>query len=214
MNANDDDRIIPSPVRGNVTGVILAGGRGRRMGGVDKALLVHQGQPLLAHALYRLTPQVAAVQISTARGEVLKGFEHPALKWVADPLPDHPGPLVGLLAGLQGCVSPWMVSVPCDAPRLPLDLVRRLAQGWAAQARTPGTRSGHAAVAGMAVNGSLRMEPAFALLHRSCAPSLEAAILAGERALHRWLHSLDAVTVPFDDHAAFFNVNTPQDLQP
>lgn len=195
------------PGRQDITGLILAGGAGRRMGGVNKALQQHAGQSLLRHALERLQPQVHTVMVSTAEGHSLAGFEDQGLSWLADDRERHQGPLVGLLAGLRHCPTPWMASVPCDAPRAPKDWVKRLAEVIASQ--TPETG---AAVICTRHHGVLRMEPVFSLLHQRWAPVLAAALAQGERAPHRWLQTIGAVSVLFDDPDAFFNVNTLQDL--
>ncbi len=197
----------PPLARHDITGLILAGGAGRRMGGLCKALQHHAGQALLAHALDRLRPQVQTVMVSTAEGNTLAGFENQGLRWVADSVGGHQGPLVGLLAGLQHCPTPWMASVPCDAPCAPRDWVERLSAALERQAPETG-----AAVVCTRDQGVVQMEPLFSLLHRRWAPTLAEAITQGERAPHRWLKAMGAVAVLFDDPDAFFNVNTLHDL--
>jgi molybdopterin-guanine dinucleotide biosynthesis protein A len=112
-----------------ITGVVLAGGRGSRMGGVDKGLQNHHGMPLALHALLRLEPQVGAVMINANRN--LGAYEAMGVPVWPDALPDYPGPLAGMLAGLERCETPYLVTVPCDTPNFPLDLVERLARGLA-----------------------------------------------------------------------------------
>lgn len=197
-----------STPRDDITGLVLAGGRSSRMGGVDKGLQQHAGQPLAAHALQRLRPQVGALVISANRH--LPAYAALGVPVWPDTLPDHPGPLAGLLAGLTHCTTPWLVSVPCDCPHFPADLVARLAAAREAEgtalavAATPDDDAG---------NGRLRLHPVFCLLRRDLAASLEASLQAGERRVAQWVARQRASVVRFDDAAAFVNVNTPADLQ-
>src|SRR5205814_3308446 len=112
--------------KSEITGLILAGGRGSRMGGVDKGLQAHLGMPLAMHALLRLSPQVGEVMINANRN--LAAYESMGVPVWPDPLPEYPGPLAGWLAGLEHCSTPYMVTVPCDTPDFPLDLVERLSR--------------------------------------------------------------------------------------
>src|SRR3954468_21527678 len=109
-----------------VTGLILAGGRGSRMGGVDKGLQNFLGMPLALHTLMRLQPQVSEVLVNANRN--LAAYEALGVPVWPDALPDFAGPLAGFLTGLEHCETPWLVTVPCDTPLFPLDLVARLAQ--------------------------------------------------------------------------------------
>src|SRR3954468_21586075 len=111
---------------GDITGVILAGGRGSRMGGVDKGLQNFNGMPLALHTLMRLQPQVGHVLINANRN--LGAYESFGVPVWPDVLADFAGPLAGFLAGLENCETPWLVTVPCDTPLFPADLVERLAQ--------------------------------------------------------------------------------------
>src|ERR1700679_3295306 len=110
-----------------ITGLILAGGRGSRMGGIDKGLQWHLGVPLARHALERLRPQVAALMLNANRN--LAAYQAMGVPVWQDETPDFPGPLAGMLAGLEHCDTPYLVTVPCDSPNFPTDLVARLAQG-------------------------------------------------------------------------------------
>ena len=112
--------------RDQITGVILAGGRGSRMGGADKGLQPYRGVPLAMHALLRLAPQVGEVMINANRN--LAAYESMGAAVWPDALADYPGPLAGFLAGLEHCTTPYLVTVPCDSPHFPEDLVARLAQ--------------------------------------------------------------------------------------
>ena len=115
--------------RQDITGLVLAGGRGSRMGGVDKGLQKHQGVTLAMHAMLRLAPQVGHVMINANRN--LGAYESMGVPVWPDALADYPGPLAGFLAGLEHCETPYLVTVPCDSPRFPEDLVARLAHALA-----------------------------------------------------------------------------------
>lgn len=193
-----------------VAGLVLAGGLSRRMGGPDKALVPWAGQPLLAHALQRLAPQVGPLLVSHNRAdpEVLALAARHGASVVPDTRPGHPGPLAGLLAALEHLAGrrdapPWLAAVPCDAPRLPADLVARLVAAAA---------DGLAMAATREADGSLRPQPTFLLLHRRLQPALAAALDHGRHRVLDWARSQGAVDVALDDGAAFANVNTPGDL--
>lgn len=193
-----------SITREHITGLVLAGGRGTRMGGVDKGLQAHHGEPLVAHALRRLAPQVGPLWINANRSaEAYAAFGVPVCP---DTLLDYPGPLAGFLAGLQCCTTPWLVTVPCDSPGFPLDLVQRLAEAvHAAQADV--------AVATTLEDGQFQAQPVFCLMKASLADHLADYLKQGQRKIDRWTGLHTAVQVPFDDAAAFFNINTLAELQ-
>lgn len=187
----------PPPMR--LTGLVLAGGMGRRMGGVDKALLPLNGRPLLAHVIDRLRPQVNELLVN-ANGDPARfaGFGD---RVIADVVGDHPGPLAGLHAGLIHAMHPWVLSVPCDSPRLPLELGTRLAQA---------IRESGAEVAVARAGG--RVHPVFGLLSMALADPLRHYLDGGGRAVMRWIETRRFVVVDFEDADAFTNVNTPEDL--
>ena len=190
--------------RDDITGLILAGGRASRMGGVDKGLQNHLGMPLALHALLRLQPQVGEAMIVANRN--LGAYEAMGVPVWPDALPDYPGPLAGLLTGLEHCQTPYLVSVPCDTPDFPTDLVARLAQALTdANARV--------AIAATREDGVLRAQPVFCLLEASLLEDLSAYLDAGERKIDRWTARHACTTVEFDDARAFFNANTPDELQ-
>lgn len=184
---------------GRITGVVLAGGAGRRMGGADKGLERLHGEALASHALRRLRPQVAALLISANRNhDAYAAFGVPV---VADALPDFAGPLAGLLAGLEQARTPYVVSVPCDTPGFPQDLVARLCQALAGGAPAAYARAGG------------RHQPVFCLAHRHLAPHLRAYLEGGGRRMQQWLGSVGAAVADFgEDAAPFDNLNTAQDL--
>src|SRR3954466_10079001 len=148
----------------DITGVILAGGRGSRMGGVDKGLQNFRGMPLALHTLMRLQPQVGDVLVNANRN--LAAYEAMGVPVWPDALPDYAGPLAGFLTALERCETPWLVTVPCDTPLFPLDLVARLAQ--AAQAQ----EAQIAMAAAREEDGQLRTQPVFCLIRTDLMESL------------------------------------------
>lgn len=193
----------PALAANQITGLILAGGRGMRMGAVDKGLQQLHGEPLVAHAIRRLQPQVAHLAISANRNpEQYASFGLPV--W-PDLEPDFPGPLAGLHAALTHCPTPWLLAVPCDSPFLPPDLASRLSQSLT-------TATPHAAIAVSGDPVQPRRHPVFCLLHTSLLPQLTHYLHAGERKMDRWFASLPAAEVYFADEQAFRNINTLQEL--
>jgi molybdopterin-guanine dinucleotide biosynthesis protein A len=188
----------------DITGVVLAGGRGSRMGGVDKGLQNHHGMPLALHAMLRLQPQVGSLMINANRN--LAAYESMGVPVWPDPLPDFPGPLGGLLAGLEHCDTPYLVTVPCDTPNFPLDVVARLAAALQAA-------DAEVAMAVTLEVGQMRAQPVFSLLRSDLLESLVAYLHRGERKIAGWTRQHRCVEVPFDDASAFFNANTVADLQ-
>ena len=189
----------------DVTGLVLAGGRGSRMGGVDKGLQNHRGVPLALHALLRLQPQVGHTMVNANRN--LGAYESMGVPVWADAVGDYAGPLAGLLAGLERCETPYLVTVPCDTPDFPADLVERLAHALA---------EADAEIAMAAVreaDGTLRTQPVFCLLQSSLMESLVQFLHAGERKIDRWTARHRCTVVEFPDPAAFFNANTAEELQ-
>lgn len=189
--------------RSAITGLVLAGGQGRRMGGVDKGLVPFDGRPLVSHALTRLSPQVAGCLISANRHlEVYAGFGMPVL---TDAAPDHPGPLAGVLAGLAACPTDWLLTVPCDTPHFPVDLAERLAAA-AASAQCD------VALAATVENGRPQLQPVFCLVRRSLHDDLVGFMADGGKSPRLWAAGHRAATAVFDDAAAFMNANTPEDV--
>jgi molybdenum cofactor guanylyltransferase len=186
--------------------VLLAGGLARRMGGGDKPLRLLHGRTLLDHAIGRIRPQVCALVLN-ANGDPAR-FRPWGLPVVSDPLPDFPGPLAGVLAGMRWAAAHHpavadILSVPTDTPFLPADLVPRL---QAARAGTPDM------IACAASRG--RTHPVIALWPVVLADALEAALLAGTRKIDAWTAQYGVAQAAFDDTQddPFFNVNRPEDL--
>lgn len=185
-------------------GVILAGGRGRRMDGADKALVTLDGTPLIAHVIRRLGPQVSALAIN-AGGDPTR-FADLALPVLPDPVPDQPGPLAGILAGMLWArrqEASHIVTAATDTPFLPGDLVARLQR--AAQA-------GHEPIA--LAESAGRLHPTFGLWPVALADDLALALEAGTRKVAAWALGEGAARAEFATRPRdpFFNINTPDDL--
>ena len=190
--------------RDDITGLVLAGGRGSRMGGVDKGLQNHKGMPLALHALLRLQPQVGTAMINANRN--LGAYESMGVPVWPDAQTDYPGPLAGMLVGLERCETPFLVTVPCDTPNFPLDLVERLAHALDSEAAD-------LAMAATREGGQAMPQPVFCLLKADLLESLVKALHAGERKIDRWTAQHRVALVVFDDASAFDNANTAEELQ-
>ncbi len=197
----------------DITGLILAGGRGSRMGGVDKGLQNFNGMPMALHTLMRLQMQVGQVMINANRN--LAAYESFGAEVWPDVLADYPGPLAGFLTGLERCETPYLVTAPCDSPRFPLDLVERLAeamdreQAEIAMAAAPEKdEQGEVKV---------RTQPVFCLLRIELLESLVQFTQGGGRKIDAWTALHKTVVVPFDqpgdDPLAFANANTLAELK-
>ena len=187
----------------DITGLVLCGGRGSRMGGVDKGLQNHHGIPLALHALLRLQPQVGPVMLNANRN--LAAYESFGVPVWPDPVADYPGPLAGWLAGLERCETPYMLTVPCDSPLFPTDLVARLAAAlFEADAEI--------AMAATVEAGQHQAQPVFCLLKSELLESLVRALNRGERKIDRWTNQHRCVEHVFDDAQAFVNANTLAEL--
>ncbi len=198
--------MAPPPIpREQITGLVLAGGRGSRMGGVDKGLQQHRGMPLAQHALLKLKPQVGG-QVMISANRHLAAYGSMGVPVWPDPVAGYLGPLAGLLAGLAHCETPWLATVPCDTPNFPDDLVHRLA----AAALENGTEI---AMAATREDGRVQTHPVFCLLKTELMESLAAYLQAGERKVDRWISRHRCVVVEFEDAAAFVNANTVDELR-
>lgn len=197
----------------DITGLVLAGGRGSRMGGVDKGLQNFNGVPLALHTLLRLQLQTGHAMVNANRN--LAAYESFGVPVWPDPVGDYNGPLSGFLAGLERCETPYLVTVPCDTPLFPLDMVPRLAAALAredadiAMVAAP-EPDGHG-------SSTLRSQPVFCLLRVSLLESLVAFTHNGGRKIDAWTAQHTTVLVPFDapgdDPQAFSNANTVAELR-
>jgi molybdenum cofactor guanylyltransferase len=195
--------------RGDTLAVVLAGGLARRMGGGDKPLRPLGGRPLLDHVLERIAPQVAATVLN-ANGDPAR-FAGYGLPVVPDGVPDHPGPLAGVLAALDWAAArrpdlPWVLSAPGDCPFLPHDLADRLHAAREAAGGVP------LACARSAVDG--RTHPPIGVWPVALRGALREALLAGERKIDRWTarHGCAHADWPAEPQDPFFNANAPEDL--
>jgi molybdopterin-guanine dinucleotide biosynthesis protein A len=192
----------------DITGVVLAGGRGSRMGGADKGLQNFNGMPLALHTLMRLQPQVGEMMINANRN--LGAYESFGVPVWPDVLADYPGPLAGFLTALERCETGWLVTVPCDTPLFPQDLVARLAR--AAEQRGAEI----AMAAAREEDGQVRPQPVFCLIRVELMESLVKFTHSGGRKIDAWTaqHQTAIVTFdqPGDDPRAFFNANTLSEL--
>jgi len=183
-----------------ITGIVLAGGQGRRMGGVDKGLQPLRGRPMVAWVLERFAPQVAEVLINANQNaDAYAAFGY---RVIPDVIGGFAGPLAGLHRGLTEAAHDLVVTVPCDSPFLPLDLVARL------HAALEANRADLA----VAKTGD-QPHPVFCLCRKSVLPGLAAFLEAGGRKIDAWYATLPVVEVLFDDQPeAFSNINTVGEL--
>ena len=193
-----------------ITAVILAGGRGSRMGGVDKGLQNFNGVPLALHTLLRLSPQVGDVMINANRNlAAYESFGVPV--WPdATAMGDFAGPLAGFMTGLERCETPYLLTVPCDTPLFPHNLVARLAAAFDAQS------ADFAVASAPEEDGATRPQPVFCLMGTHMLESLHHFTQGGGRKIDAWTAQHKVVHVPFnlpsDDAQAFFNANTLAEL--
>ena len=174
------------------------------MGGVDKGLQKHAGVPLAMHALMRLAPQVGAVMINANRN--LGAYESFGAPVWPDAVADYPGPLAGFLAGLERAETPYLVTVPCDTPDFPTDLVERLGDALLAH---------DAEIAMAATRGAdgVQVQPVFCLMSTAVMESLVRFTQEGQRKIDKWTAQHRCVEVTFEDEAAFYNANTIDELR-
>lgn len=193
-----------------ITGLILAGGRGSRMGGSDKGMQNFRGMPLALWTLMRLQPQVGSVMVNANRN--LSAYESFGVEVWPDSLPDFAGPLAGFLAGLERCETPFMLTAPCDTPLFPQDLVERLSDALESEDAEIAMAS-----AREEEGAEPRTQPVFCLLRRELMESLVRFTHAGGRKIDKWTGMHKTVVVPFDrpgdDPRAFFNANTLEELR-
>lgn len=197
--------VDPAPVfdRQQVAGLILAGGRGSRMRGSDKGLVLLRGEPLVAYVARRLAPQVGPLLLSANRNADSYARYGRVVADDTDELGAWQGPLAGLAAGLAAAAPcEWLVVTPCDTPFLPADLAQRLI----AAAQAAGAPLAYAVAGG-------QRHPACMALRASLLPALRDYLAAGERKVGLWQSRVGGVGAPFDDApGAFMNLNTPEEL--
>lgn len=219
--------VPPAIPREAITGLVLAGGRGARMGGADKGLQPWRGMPLARHALRRLAPQVGPLMISANRNlAAYAAFgvpvwpDHPPGGFLSSSPGDPPafdGPLAGLLAGLAHCDTGWLLAVPCDTPLFPPDLALRLGAAALARGADIAIAAAREPAADPAAPPVLRTQPVFCLLRAALRPDLADFIAGGGRKAGAWTARQRCAIVPFDQPGdtpgAFFNANTVAELR-
>ena len=188
-----------------ITGLILAGGRAQRMGGIDKGLIPFHHKPLIESTIQRLKPQVESILINANRNITqYASYGYPV---IMDETPDFSGPLAGFLAGLKACQTPYLLTTPCDSPLLPTDLGITLATELERDNRQLVYASTKA------VDGKVWAQPVFCLMHTDVLPSLEVFLAKGQLKIDQWFKNLRSGTIVFEDADAFANVNTPEELK-
>lgn len=199
-------------VSSDITGLVLAGGRGSRMGGVDKGLQNFNGTPLAMRAVLRLGMQVGEVLINANRN--ISAYESFGVPVWPDGLADYAGPLAGFLTGLERCETPLLLTVPCDTPLFPLDLAERLADAMTAQDAEIAIASAPELQADGQI--ALRPQPVFCLLRATLLESLVRFTQGGGRKIDAWTAQHRTVHVAFDAAGdmpdAFANANTLAEL--
>ncbi len=190
---------MSSPDKENITAVILAGGRGRRLGGQDKGLLELNGKPLIEHILDAVKPQVKTVIINANRNlDVYTDYTYPV---VSDEMTDFQGPLAGFAAALSACNTDYIMTLPCDGPAVPADLANRLSKALI-------ENEAELAVA----HDGQRMQPVYALIPVSLLASLQKFLDAGDRKIDLWYAQHKVALTDFSDVMEnFFNINTEKD---
>ena len=188
-----------------ITGLILAGGRAQRMGGIDKGLIPFHNKALIESAIARLKSQVGSILINANRNITkYASYGYPV---IVDETPDFSGPLAGFSAGLKTCNTPYLLTSPCDSPLLPIDLGIKLA----AEMERGDFQLVYAS--SKEVDGKIWAQPVFCLMHVNLQESLNAFLQKGDFKIDRWFKEVRSSTVVFDDPQAFANVNTPEELK-
>ena len=187
-----------------ITGLILAGGRAQRMGGIDKGLIPFHGKPLIESAISRLKPQVSTILINANRS--ITKYAHYGYPVLMDETPDFSGPLAGFSVGLRHCKTPYLLTSPCDSPLLPTDLAKRMA----AELENNGLDLVFAS--SKEDDGKIWSQPVFCLMKISLQDSLDAFLSKGDLKIDRWFKEFRSGTVVFENPQAFSNVNTPEEL--
>lgn len=188
----------------HITGLILAGGRAQRMGGIDKGLIPFQGKPLIESAISRLKPQVSTILINANRS--ITKYSHYGYPVLMDETPDFSGPLAGFSVGLKHCKTPYLLTSPCDSPLLPVDLAKTMSFEL---------ENNHLELvfaSSKEADGKIWSQPVFCLMKTSLQDSLNAFLSKGDLKIDRWFKELRSGTVVFENPQAFANVNTPEEL--
>ena len=188
-------------IRDNITGLILAGGQARRMGGTDKGLIQLAGRPMIGHVIDSLQPQVSTILINANRN--LNAYQEYGYPVIQDNIDNFQGPLAGMACGLEQCTTKYIATVPCDGPFLPSNYVETLYN--AADQKSSKISVAH--------DGN-RLQPVYALIHRELLSDLISYLASGERKIDRWYDKHHYEKADFSSQQEMFtNINTPDDLQ-
>ena len=187
-----------------ITGLILAGGRAQRMGGIDKGLIPFHGKPLIESTITRLKPQVGTILINANRS--ITKYSHYGYPVLMDETPDFSGPLAGFSVGQKHCKSPYLLTSPCDSPLLPTDLAEKMA------GELEGKNLELVFASSKEDDGKIWSQPVFCLMRRDLKDSLDTFLSKGDLKIDRWFKELRSGTVVFENAQAFANVNTPEEL--
>ena len=189
----------------HITGLILAGGRAQRMGGIDKGLISFHNKPLIDSTITRLKKQVGPMLINANRNVTkYAAYGYPV---IMDETPDFSGPLAGFSAGLSACKTQYLLSAPCDSPMLPLDLASRMAN----ELEQGNYQLVYAS--SKEADGKVWAQPVFCLMRTNLHESLEIFLQKGDLKIDRWFKELRSGTVVFEEAHEFANVNTPEELK-
>jgi molybdopterin-guanine dinucleotide biosynthesis protein A len=189
----------------DITGLILAGGRAQRMGGIDKGLIPFLGKPLIESAIAKLQPQVQTIVINANRNITkYASYGYPV---IMDEQPDFSGPLAGFSVALKHCKTPYLLTSPCDSPLLPSNLAELLIAEM--------VRGDFELVyaSSKEADGKIWAQPVFCLMHSTVQESLSNFLMKGDLKIDRWFKELKSGTVIFEDPQLFANVNTPEELK-
>ena len=190
---------ISPPTKNNVTGLILAGGRGQRFNDEDKGLIPYKGSTLTEHAISRLTPQVKTILLSVNRN--LDYYKSLNATCIEDSFSDYPGPLAGIHTALKKIQTEWLVTIACDTPCFPLNYVEKLSSSLLDQKSLVAV-----------VKNKNRLQNTFILVHKNLFASLDSFLNNGDRKAQIWLEQNNPSIVDFKQQHAFYNINTPEDL--
>jgi len=189
----------------DITGLILAGGRAQRMGGIDKGLIPFHGKPLIESTIAKLKPQTQSIIINANRNITkYAGYGYPV---IMDETPDFSGPLAGFSVGLKACKTPYLLTSPCDSPLLPNNLAELLS----AEMEHGDFELVYAS--SKEADGKVWAQPVFCLMRANLLESLANFLLKGDLKIDRWFKELRSSTVVFEDPLVFANVNTPEELK-
>ena len=188
-----------------ITGLILAGGRAQRMGGIDKGLIPFHNKPLIESAIAKLKPQTQSIIINANRNITkYASYGYPV---IMDETPDFSGPLAGYAVGLKACKTSYLLTSPCDSPLLPNNLAELLS----AEMERGDFQLVYAS--SKETDGKVWAQPVFCLMRANLQDSLATFLMTGDLKIDRWFKELRSSTVIFDDPQVFANVNTPEELK-